>query len=82
MAITLSAAVLNSLTITLGNESPKLEGSYSLMSSARKILAKQPFGGYSDIKLETSRDTQKALDGFIASLQKDLNSTLGLEGGE
>ena len=57
----------------------KVEGNYALMSSMDKVLAKQGFNGYNDLKVSMSSDTTKALNTFINNLKSDINNILGLE---
>lgn len=52
---------------------------YSLLSSADKVLAKQPIGGYGSMVLEPSPATVKALRDLVASYKQDIVMTLGLD---
>ena len=56
------------------------QASYSLISSADKVLAKQTLGGYGGIALEPSAPTKKAFDDFAALYLADVNAVLGLGG--
>ncbi len=56
---------------------PKIDGNYNLMASNGKVVAKQPFGSY-NMEISHSKETLQALDTFLASLSKDINSTLGI----
>jgi len=55
-----------------------LEGRYSLISTADKVLATQSFNGYNDIKVSMSVETQKAFNDFIGGMKKDIQVVLGL----
>ena len=52
---------------------------YSLISSADKVLAKQSIGGYGNMTIEPSPATKKALAAFMDSYKADVATTLGLE---
>ena len=81
MAIAIKTARVGNISIEVdkdGNE--KVSGDYSLISSGDKVLAKQSFNGYSDIKLELSSDTRKALNSFLTGIKKDCLNLLGIEG--
>ena len=60
-----------------GND--KVEGTDALMSNLDKVLAKQSFNGYNDIKVPMSQDTITALNSFMSGLKKDVSNVLGLE---
>ena len=81
MAITIGGVQLVSLNLAREKESgtTKLTGSYELVSSTGKILAKQSFNSYNEIALTLSGDSQKLMADMQTSIQNDLNKTLGLE---
>lgn len=81
MAVTVLGVQLVNLTLTKNKEEGtiKLTGNYELMSSAGKVLAKQGFNSYSEVALTQSGETMKLISELQASIQKDLNTTLGLE---
>lgn len=81
MAVTIQGVQLVSLSLSRNKEEGtiKLGGSYELMSSSGKVLAKQSFNGYGEIVLTQSGETAKLISDLQASIQKDLNTTLGLE---
>lgn len=81
MAVTISGVRIVSLAISKDKDegTTKLTGSYELMSSVGKVLAKQSFNSYGEIVLQQSGETAKLLGDLQASIQKDLNNTLGLE---
>lgn len=56
-----------------------ISSSYSLLSSADKVLAKQKVGGYGDMRVEPAADTVKAMNDFIKLYKRDVNSVLGLD---
>ena len=58
---------------------PTIQGSYSLISQADIVLAKQEFNGYNSIKLEPSGDTAKQLHGLVSGITNDLENILGLK---
>jgi hypothetical protein len=64
------------------NGSVKITGTYSIISSADKVIAKQSFGDYNGIEIKPSADTIRKMDEFLKAFRTDLNSTLGMEGGE
>lgn len=80
MAITIGGVKITSLDITQNKEdgTTKVSGKYELVSSTGKVLAKQGFNGYNEIVLVQSGETMKLIADLQASLQKDLNNTLGL----
>jgi hypothetical protein len=54
--------------------------SYSLMSSADRVLANQTIGGYGEtVKVAASPATLSLLTQFTESYQKDVSAALGLE---
>jgi hypothetical protein len=59
-----------------GNE--KVEGTYHLMSNSDKVLAKQSFNGYSDIKVDWSAEARIAIAKVMGEVKKDVQMTLGL----
>ena len=56
----------------------KTSGKYSLVSTTDKVLATQGFNSYSDIIVELSADTHKALGAFLSALKLDVDRVLGL----
>lgn len=82
MAITIKGIRLESIHISRDAESgdSKLAtASYSLMSSADKVLAKQSIGGYQDVPLQPSPETLQLMRKFSDSYARDIVMTLGLE---
>lgn len=81
MAVTIQGVQLINLALTKSKEEGtiKLTGSYELMSSTGKVLAKQGFNSYNEVTLTQSGETMKLVYELQASIQKDLNTTLGLE---
>lgn len=81
MSVGLAGIRIESVSIKRGNEGPKVEGYYALMSTADKVLAKQGFNNYGGIEIKMSPDSHKALDAFLAACKADINAVIGLEGG-
>ena len=61
------------------NGQEKVTGHYELVSTNDRVLAKQGFNGYSDIKVEPSAETRMALITFLEGLKRDVISVLGLQ---
>ena len=79
MSITIKTIDIISLPIEPQNGSWKVTGSYGLKSDKGKIIAKQSFNGYSDIKHEWSKDTLSSLDEFITNLIDDIETESGIK---
>lgn len=80
MAITIKGVKLTSLSIEKDSDGKeKVSGNYSLMSNVDKVLAKQGFNGYNDVKIAFSHDTITALNSLMAGVKTDVETTLGLE---
>jgi hypothetical protein len=77
--IAIKGIKINELAIKLTDEENEITGNYSLISSVDKVLAKQSFNGYSDLKMPLSPDTHKALRAFIAHYKMDIQKTIGLD---
>ena len=58
-----------------------ITGDYELISSGDKVLAKQGFNGYNEIKLTFSAETLKSYNAFINGVKADLEGMLGLTEG-
>ena len=56
----------------------KVAGSYSIISTKDKVIAKQNFNGFNDIKITMSSGTKEVLGNFIASIKKDAENSTGL----
>lgn len=54
-----------------------LSGQYSLVTTADKVLATQPFGGFNKLQIPMSPATSQAYAAFIAAYQGDVNALLG-----
>lgn len=79
MPITLLGARLTNCSIGQKEEGgPQVSGTYSLLSSAGKVVATQAFNSYSEIKVPFSPSTLNALSVFLASAEKDINAHIGL----
>lgn len=82
MPITVKGIRIDKVDILRDNESGQhniSEAQYSLMSSADKVLAKQPIGGYQGLTLKPSANTVRALNEFMAMYESDVKAVLGLE---
>lgn len=82
-AITIKGIRIDSLTIKTSDTEegggPGIDASYSLLSSADKVLAKQIIGGYQGMKVQPAADTVKLLNDFLKSYRRDVNNVLGLD---
>ena len=77
--IGLKGIKIGSVSITRDSEGKEnVTGDYSLMSTNDKVLAKQGFNGYNEIKVSLSHETQKALDSFLSGIKDDCLTILGL----
>jgi len=57
----------------------KMTGSYSLVSSSDKVIAKQDFNGYSsDLKVEATGETVILLDNLMKAIKSNIETQLGL----
>ena len=80
MAVTVQGAQIDHLSVSKNDKGEhKVEGSYVLMSSTGKVLAKQKFNGYGDVSVSQSPQTAILFQDFLKGMQSDLNTTLGLE---
>ena len=79
MPITIQGIRITSVSVSRddGGEE-KVQGNYELMSTNDKVLAKQSFNGYNDIKVEMSLETKQSLLSFLTGIKKDTMMTLGL----
>ncbi len=73
--ITLQGAQLKNYSFDVAEN--KIQGDYNIMTNQGRVIAKQGFNGYSEIKVDMSMETKKALAIFNASLSKDINLVLG-----
>jgi hypothetical protein len=81
MAIGIRGIRLDVLTVNLkpDDSEEKVSGTYSLISTADKVLAQQSFNSYNGLKMPLSPGTHKALTAFIELYKADINAVLGLE---
>ena len=81
MSISIRGIRIENVTITRDSSTGEnnVTGDYSLISTADKVLAKQGFNGYNEIKLGMSADTVKALNTFLKGIKNDMSGVLGLE---
>ena len=76
--ITVKGVRIESISISRDDKEDKVTGSYSIISNMDKVIAKQGFNSYSDIKIDWSSDTKKALVAFIEAVKEDIENTMGL----
>ena len=77
--ITVKGIALKDVNLKPEGDGVKVTGNYCLMSSIDVVLAKQSFNGYSDLEVNLSGKTMKALKEFRVSLEKDIEAVLGLD---
>jgi hypothetical protein len=84
MAMMIKGIRLDNFDVKRENKDGILEitGNYSLISNADIVLAKQGFNGYSEIKLAQTVETQQLLNKLALSIKSDIETILGLKGGE
>jgi hypothetical protein len=79
MSIAIRGVRLKSLSISRNDKGEEeITGDYELISTADKVLAKQGFNGYNEIKVSFSAETMKAFNAFTNGVKEDVNSVLGL----
>lgn len=76
--ITIKNIQFNNISLERQEDGFKVTGSYNLMSDKRKVIAKQGFNGYGDLKIDISKDTKLALDEFVYNLQCDIEMETGI----
>jgi hypothetical protein len=76
--ITVKGIRLESLSTTRDGDKEKITGSYSLMSSDDKVLAKQSFNGYSDLEVNWSPETIKLHNAFMKAAKSDIETLIGV----
>jgi hypothetical protein len=80
MAITIRGIGINAITITPKKDgADEIKGEYDLVSSTDKVLAKQSFNGYGDMKINWSPETLSMLACLNLRIKKDIEMTLGLD---
>jgi len=82
MPILIKDIQLKHLNINKTEDGFKCEGSYQLISSADTVLATQEFNGYSNTKIEFSPQTHQALKQALQGINSDIQTLLGIKGGE
>lgn len=84
MEIFIKGVKINSLNVGFKEGQEEIQGNYSLMSSIDKVLAKDNFNGYSDIKVAFSPKTLASFNAFLTGVKEDLSMVvLGtIEGGK
>lgn len=78
MGISIRGIRVDKLSWEREEDADKITGSYSLMSNADKVLAKQSINGYGDVKVTFSVDTMTAFYAFMQGAKKDIEGILGL----
>ena len=78
--ITITGITLNEVTIDVDGNT--IKGDYSIISSAGKVIAKQGFNSYSDIKVDMSLETKKLVNRAVEAVASEIEVTLGLKGGD
>ncbi len=56
----------------------QISGSYELISTTDRVLCKQTFNNYNDMKITWSNETTKALNILLTNIKKDIQTTLGI----
>lgn len=79
MAIGIKGIRVDSVQVARGEDGQQaITASYSLISTADKVLAKQAIGGYNGMTIQPSAQTIGALDAFLKLYVADVNTVLGL----
>ena len=73
--ITIKEIKLTAISIS---KDEKVSGKYDLMSDVGKVVAKQDFNGYGDIKVDLSADAKAALASFMAYMKEDIEVKIGV----
>ena len=83
MGIMIKGIRLPAVNIGLSDDG-KLEvsGKYELLSDNDTVLAKQGFNGYNELKVGASPETMGKVNSLVASLKLDIETILGIKGGE
>lgn len=79
MPIGIKGIRLDSINIKPTEEADTIEASYSLISTADKVLAKQSIGGYNGMAIQPSPNTIEKLRAFMSAYKSDVQITLGLD---
>ncbi len=79
MALAVQGIRVPSVNINrIDDGSSQISGSYELISATDRVLCKQPFNGYNDMKITWSNETITALNALLTSVKKDVQNTLGI----
>lgn len=83
MGVMIKGIRIPSVNISLSDDG-KLEvsGRYDLISANDAVLAKQGFNGYNELKVGASPETMGKVHSLMACLKLDIETILGLKGGE
>ncbi len=79
MALAVQGIRVPSVNITrLEGGDNLVSGSYELISTTDRVLCKQGFNGYDNMKITWSKETVIALNALLTSIKKDIQTTLGI----
>ena len=81
MGVSIQGIRVDSVTISNKPDDgeDKVQGNYSLISNSGKVLAKQSFNTYNEIKVNLPTDTVKAMNDFMKKLKRDIETVLGMD---
>ena len=80
MGVTIAGIRIAHVTVQRDDKGvEQFSGSYELISSSDKVLAKQSFNGYDSLKVEMTGEVKQMLNTFLAGIKKDIMVQLGLE---
>jgi len=77
--ITIKGVRIDSIKIERSDSTGEqtIESSYSILTSANKVVAKQTVGGYNGMKIQPSPATMQAMAAAVRLYQNDIDATLG-----
>ncbi len=78
MSIGIKGLRIDNVAIASKEGGNEISGNYSIISTTDKIIAKQGFNSYDEVKITMSQETKTALNTFLAALKKDAETTTGL----
>lgn len=79
MALAVQGIRIPSVNIARDNDGAnQVLGSYELISTTDRVLCKQSFNGYNDMKITWSNETMAALNALLLSIKKNVQTTLGI----
>lgn len=77
--ITLKGARVEYFSVERKDGNYEISARYELLSSEDKVLAKQSIGGYSNMTIEPSAETEAAMLAFLKSYNADIGKAIGLD---